>query len=73
MLLDRFSSLIIIQLLQTLSITFKDVKVLNAEIDFVIPDQIALKDCSITLFKKLYEILVLHKDIVFKIERQRIN
>jgi len=65
--------LIIIQLLQTLSMTFKDVKVLDAKVSFVISDQIVLKGCSITLFKQLHEILVLYEDIVFKIERQRIN
>jgi len=45
----------------------------DAEVGFVIPDQVALKDCDITLFKQLDEVLVLHKDIVFKIERQKIN
>jgi len=73
MLLNEFSSLIIIQLLQTLSVTFKDVKTLSARISFVISNQIVLKDCSITLFKQLYRVLISHKDIILKIERQRIN
>jgi len=54
-------------------VTFKDVKVSDTEMGFVISDQIALKDCSITLFKQLYRVLILHKDTVLKIERQKIN
>ena len=72
-LLNEFSSLIVIQLLQTLSVTFEDVKTLSVRVSFVISDQVALKDCSITLFEQLYRVLVLHKGIVFKIKRQKIN
>ena len=73
MLLNEFLSLIIIQLSQTLSVTFKDVKMLSAEVSFVISDQVAWKDHSITLFKQLYRVFMLHKNTVFKIKRQRIN
>jgi len=47
--------------------------VLGAGVGFVIPDQVALKGHSITLFEQLHRVLVLHKGTVFKIERQKIN
>lgn len=69
MIIDNFSSHVVVQLTQVLPVTFEGVEVPGTRVGFVIPDQVALKRHSIALFEQLHGIFV-HEGTVAKTRRQ---